>query len=86
MTEERAIKRKARCNYEFKRKTKTIRVLTGITTISIILGAAFVSVYPVSAAAQFNTAKTDFVRRNSERNNSIRNNFMEFVKYQMQPR
>ena len=67
----------------FKRKTKTIRVLTGITTISIILGAAFVSVYPVSAAAQFNTAKTDFVRRNSERNNSIRNNFMEFVKYQM---
>jgi len=42
----------------FKKKTKTVRFLTGILTFCIIFGAAFVGVSPVSAATHSNSAET----------------------------
>ena len=40
----------------FKKKTKTIRILTGLLTLCIITGAAFSGIYPVAATANPNAA------------------------------
>ena len=42
----------------FKRKSSAIRLLTGALTLCMILGAAFVGVYPVASAANDATGKT----------------------------
>jgi len=52
----------------YKKKTKTIRILTGILTLCIIFGAAFVGIYPVAAAPHLTPVKTNTPAISVEKN------------------
>lgn len=41
----------------FKKKSKAIRILTGVLTVCVIFGAAFVGIYPIAAASGQSTGK-----------------------------
>ena len=42
----------------FKKKSKTIRLLTGILTLCMVFGAALIGIYPVTAATRHTAAKS----------------------------
>lgn len=53
----RLLKERLGAIMNFKRKTRAARLLTGALTLCMILGAAFVGVYPVAAASNHSSGK-----------------------------